>query len=79
MLSKPIAVAALLFAASLPCQAQASSFAFDFDGQGVSGSIQLTYGTNPRAGAPLGASPNLFDPVGSYVITGITGTFATGI
>lgn len=76
MLNKRMAVITLIFAASLPFQAHASNFAFDFDGSGVSGSVQLTYDSNPNAGSPLGTSPNLVDPIGSYIITSITGTFS---
>jgi hypothetical protein len=67
-----LAAAGVLALISLP--AQAAVYAFNFSGSGVSGSVTLTYEANPRAGGPLGTSPNVFDPVGSYVVTGATGT-----
>jgi hypothetical protein len=71
---KYIMMAALVAAASFP--AQAGTFMFDFAGSGVSGSVKLTYAPNPNTGAPLGTSPNPFDPIGSYIVTGATGSFA---
>jgi hypothetical protein len=55
--------------------ADAATFAFDFAGAGINGNVTLTYEANPDAGGPLGTSPNTFDPVGSFVVTGATGTF----
>jgi hypothetical protein len=57
--------AALLFAASLPWQANASTFDFTFTGPGVSGSISLTYGAATDAKNPL-----------AFEVTGISGTFS---
>jgi hypothetical protein len=57
--------------------ANAAVFAFNLDGAGVSAAIQLTYETNPLANGVEGTSPNTSDPVGSYVVTGITGTFSS--
>jgi len=68
-------VIALGFAASVSLPANAGTFIFDFDGSGVSGSVTLTYAPNPKAGGPLGSSPNIFDPIGSFVVTGATGSF----
>ena len=70
-----LASAALLAAASLASQAQADTISFNFDGSGVSTQIELTYVPNPNTG-PLGNRPNLVDPVGSFVVTGLTGTFS---
>ena len=57
--------AALLAAASLPWQANASTFDFTFTGPGVSGSIQLTYGSATDAKYPQ-----------AFEVTGISGTFS---
>ncbi|HEY3937583.1 MAG TPA: PEP-CTERM sorting domain-containing protein [Bryobacteraceae bacterium] len=63
---KQIVVSAtFLFAASLAWQAKASTFAFSFAGPGVSGTVQLTYGT-----ATDGKYPQAFE------VTGISGTFS---
>src|SRR5690348_9910249 len=72
---KKVAVAALITAAWLTSPAHAGVFSFGFHGAGVSGSIDLTYAPDPNTG-PLGTSPNLFDPVGANIITGISGTFS---
>lgn len=68
-------VAALGLAATASMPASAATFVFDFTGSGVSGSVTLTYAPNPKAGGPLGTSPNIFDPIGSFVVTGATGSF----
>jgi hypothetical protein len=70
-----LAVAACL-AVSMSVPASAASFVFDFTGGGVSGSIALSYEPNPNTGGPLGSSPNLFDPVGSFIVTGASGTLS---
>ncbi len=57
--------AALLAAMSLPWQASASTFDFTFTGPGVSGSIDLTYGTTADAKYPQ-----------AFEVTGISGTFS---
>ena len=63
---KKLAVSAtLLLAASLPWQANASTFDFSFAGAGVSGTVQLTYGA-----ATDGKYPQAFE------VTGISGTFS---
>lgn len=65
MLSNKLAAsAALIFAASLPVQATASTFDFSFAGPGVFGSITLTYGVGTDAKYPQ-----------AFEVTGITGTF----
>lgn len=71
-------ISALIGAASLAFQAHAATFAFNFAGSDVSGSIELTYALNPNTGGPLGTSPNAVDPIGSYIVTGITGSFSDG-
>ena len=71
------AAAAVIMSASLTCQASADTFSFNFDGSGVSGSIQLTYDVNPNAGSDWpGSVPNVNDPIGSFVVTGILGNFS---
>jgi hypothetical protein len=57
--------AALLLAASIPWQANASTFDFTFTGPGVSGSVQLTYGAATDAKYPQ-----------AFEVTGISGTFS---
>ncbi len=71
-----LASAALFFSAAMALPAHAGSFDFKFNGSGVNGSIQLTYAANPNTGVLPGTSPNPVDPIGSFIITGITGTFA---
>lgn len=60
-----LATAALLVGASLPWQASAATVNFSFAGPGVSGMVQLTYGT-----ATDGKYPQAFE------VTGISGTFS---
>ena len=76
MLRTHLVGVAVAFAASIGAPAHASTFLFDFAGSGVSGSVSLTYEANPNVGGPLGTSPNTVDPVGSYIVTGATGTFS---
>lgn len=68
--------ATLVFAASSGSMASAASFAFDFGGSGVNGSINLTFTVNPNTGVLPGTSPNPVDPIGSYVVSGISGMFS---
>lgn len=72
-----VMAAVLIATSSLSTQACASVFNFDFSGSGVSGSVQLTYVPNSNTGSPLGTSPNLYDPIGSYIVTDVTGTFSS--
>ncbi|MGA8027594.1 MAG: PEP-CTERM sorting domain-containing protein [Bryobacteraceae bacterium] len=65
MRRKFAAVATLLLAGSFPWQAHASTFGFSFVGPGVSGTIDLTYGTATDA-----KYHNAFE------VTGISGTFS---
>ena len=66
-MAKTLVVSAtLLFAASLAWQAKASTIVnFSFAGPGVSGTVQLTYGTATDAKYPQ-----------AFEVTGITGTFS---
>ncbi len=59
-----LGVAMLLLAALLALPASASTVALNFVGPGVSGNIQLTYGTSTDAKYPNG-----------FEVTGISGTF----
>ena len=62
---KLVLVSALLLMTWLTCTANASTFDFSFVGPGVSGTVQLTYGT----------STDLYYP-NAYEVTGISGTFS---
>jgi hypothetical protein len=73
-----LAAMSLACAMTLPIEAHAASFTFNFGGPVVSGSLDFTYdetGAGHSTGT-LGTSPNTVDPVGSYVITDVTGTFS---
>ncbi|MBJ6122903.1 PEPxxWA-CTERM sorting domain-containing protein [Sphingomonas sp. BT553] len=59
----------------LASPATAATALFDFAGSGISGSFQITYVPNPNTGT-LGTSPNTVDPVGSYIVSGISGVFS---
>ena len=69
-------ISAVIAAASLAFQAQAASVSFTLSGPGVSGTIDLTYAPNPNTGPVGSSSPNAFDPVGSYIVTGASGSFS---
>ncbi len=47
----------------------------DLSGSGIGGSLVLTTMADPDTGV-LGTSPNKYDPIGSQIVTGITGTFS---
>ena len=57
-------------------QGQAATKTFSASGAGVSANFVLTYAINPNTGVLPMTSPNPVDPIGSYVITGISGTFS---
>lgn len=67
-------VAAIAFAFS-PLAAQATDLPLSISGPGVSGNITISYIANPNTG-PLGKIPNSFDPIGSYIITSVSGFFS---
>lgn len=69
------AVAALMTAAAWSVNARAGSIDLSFNASGVSGDLVLTYQPDTNTG-PIGTQPNTYDPVGAYVITGVTGTFS---
>lgn len=59
-----------------PVQAQANAVIINFQGTGVSGLLDLTFQSNPNVGSLPGTAPNPVDPIGSYVVSGISGTFS---
>ncbi len=63
---KLVISATLVFAAAFPYQAGASTVSYSFLGPGVSGTVQLTYGSSTDSKYPGQA----------YEITGISGTFS---
>jgi hypothetical protein len=65
MRKKLVVSATLFLAASLPWQANASTFDFSFAGAGVSGTVELTYG----------AATDITYPQ-AFEVTGISGTFS---
>ena len=67
---------ATIMAVAAPIGAHASTFAFDFTGPHVSGGLAVSYEVDSNTAAVLGASPNTHDPVGSFVITGVTGSIS---
>jgi hypothetical protein len=67
----------MVLASSFAAGAHAGTFLFNFLGSGVSGTIDLTYSVNPNTGPIPGTdSPNTVDPVGSYIVSNISGTFS---
>lgn len=74
-MQKQLAYGIALAALSLSSPAGAADATYNISGSGISGTITLTYSPNPNTGT-LGTSPNTVDPVGSYIVTGITGTFS---
>ncbi|MDQ2777126.1 MAG: PEP-CTERM sorting domain-containing protein [Acidobacteriota bacterium] len=65
MRKKLVVSATLLLAASLPWQANATTFDFSFAGPGVSGTVELTYGAATDAKYPQ-----------AFEVTGISGVFS---
>ena len=75
MSNRYLVTAATVAASLLAVQAHAGSYAFKFTGPNVSGSARVFYAPNPNTGS-IGTSPNAHDPVGSYIVTGISGNFS---
>ena len=73
MRAKRWGLIAAITAVAVPIGAQATTFAFDFNGSNVSGGLAVSYEADSNTAAVLGASPNAHDPLGSFVITGVTG------
>jgi hypothetical protein len=76
MRTKLVLAASVIFAAAAHAPAHAAVQGFTISGSGISSSFELTYEPSPNTGVLPHTSPNPVDPVGSYVITGITGTFS---
>ena len=76
MTHRKMFVAAAVFGllSSSPAVSQVASLSLS--GSGISGSLDLSYIANPNTGALPGTSPNPVDPVGSYIVSGITGFFS---
>ena len=69
-----LASAALMAAFSIPGQAKADLVTLFASGAGIEIQMNLTYSpTSPQG--PRGQQPNTNYPVGSFLVTGITGTF----
>jgi hypothetical protein len=66
----------LAAATAVGSSASATSIALDLNGSGINASINLTYVPNPNVGILPGTAPNPVDPIGSYIVTGIGGTFS---
>jgi len=62
--------------AALASPAEAGVYKFDITGSGITGAVSLTYAVNPNTGVLPQTSPNPVDPIGSYIVTGINGTFS---
>jgi len=75
MKHKVWAAIALLTAAAWSLDAHATTGLFNLSGGGVSGALTITYQPSANTG-PLGSVPNTVDPVGSYAITNVSGTFS---
>ena len=61
--------AILLFAVP----ASAATQIFNLSGSGVTGSVTITYDVNSNTGVLPQTSPNPVDPIGSYVVTDVSG------
>lgn len=71
---KFLAGLALAVALAAPAASQAAVFTFKWGGA-TSGRVAVTYVPDPNTSAVLDSSPNIHDPLGSYIITGVSGTF----
>lgn len=69
-------ILAIAAVTSVSAVADASIFAFKVNGPGVSADLLMTYEPNANTGVLPGTSPNPVDPIGSFVITGISGTYS---
>ena len=70
------ALSFVAMAAVWPIQAHAAVYVFNFSGPGVGGTLNLSYEPNPNVGPLPQTAPNPVDPVGSFVITGLSGTYS---
>lgn len=74
-MSKRLALVTALAAAVTSTAGTAADTTYSISGPGISGSFTLTYSPNPNTGT-LGTSPNTVDPIGSYIVTGISGSLS---
>ncbi|MCW6506983.1 hypothetical protein [Lichenifustis flavocetrariae] len=66
---------AVATAVMIPSISQAQTLNLSFSGPGVAAALTLTVSPDLNTG-PLGTSPNQYDPVGSYTINSVSGTFS---
>ena len=64
-----------VLAIGLAAPLHAATYAFDFTGANVSGTVTLTVQPNPNTGVLPQTSPNPVDPVGSFIVSGASGSF----
>lgn len=70
--------AALLGAIAIPAASQAGTLRFNFTGPDVAGSLSIVFTPSSNQGTLPSTSPNSVNPVGSYSVTGASGTFMLG-
>lgn len=75
MTKKSLLIVTMLIAASSGVAARATTLSLKFSGP-ISGRINLIYSANPDTGVLPGTSPNPVDPIGSSIVTGISGSFS---
>jgi hypothetical protein len=82
MRKRAVAAATLISGLAVGAPASADVVAFQFGGEGVSGSLAFTIAPNVSPPDPnpacviAGNNPCRADPTGAYMITGVTGTFS---
>ena len=76
MFSKSFICVTFVVAALSPSIASAQTAEFSFKGGTASGRVFLSYAANPNVGTLPGTAPNPVDPVDSFIITGLNGTFS---
>jgi hypothetical protein len=76
MTIKSWACIALMTAIAVPIESQAATSLFVLTGPGLSASLSLSYEIDNNTAAVLNTSPDIHDPLGSYIITGVTGNFS---
>ena len=76
---KSWAAITVMAAIACPFWAQAETLKFNFNAPGVTAALAISIMADPNTGVlPTSppSLPNSFDPIGSYVITAVTGTFS---
>jgi hypothetical protein len=68
--------AALMIVVATPVAAQTSTIKFKFTGPTSSGRLSVSYVPDLNTAPVLGMSPNIHDPLGSFIVTGVSGTFS---